>query len=182
LTDIDSFAGLSKADFRWAIRMQLLRQKVYDALTIDISRQQDQVWARHIATSDQTQAQTIYTRLLNGENFETVATEVYSGTTNIADLGWFGTGTLEANAEKSVWAMPIGQISEPIQTANGWEIYQVMGHEIRTLNDTDFEQLKQTDFQKWLDEQKTTEGVEIFDIWKDRVPTSPTIPPTQAAQ
>ena len=75
--------------------MQLLRQKVYDAFTADISRQQDQVWARHIVVSDQAQAQSIYDRVATqNEDFETVATEVYSGTTNTIDLGWFGKGTL----------------------------------------------------------------------------------------
>ena len=146
------------------------------------SREQDQVWARHIVVSDQAQAQSIYDRLINGEDFETVATEVYSGTgtADTIDLGWFGIGTLDANAEKTVFNMQIGQISEPIQTANGWEIYQVLGHEVRTLTDSEFEQLKQTEFQNWLDEQKAAENVQTFDIWKTRVPTSPTIPPTQA--
>jgi hypothetical protein len=182
LTDINRVASLSEADLRWVFTMQLLRQKVYDAVTADIFRQQDQVWARHIVVSDQTQSQSIYDRLVNGENFETVATEVYSGTTNTIDLGWFGTGTLDSNAEKTVWSMQIGQISEPIDTANGWEIYQVLGHEVRTLTDSELDSLKQAGFQKWIDEQKTAGNVQTFDIWKTRVPTSPTVPPTQSAQ
>jgi hypothetical protein len=182
LTSIKTVASLSEADLRWIFTMQLLRQKVYDAITADISRQQDQVWARHIVVSDQTQSQSIYDRLASGEDFVTVATEVYSGTANTIDLGWFGTGTLDTNAETIVWAMPIGQISEPIETANGWEIYQVLGHEVRTLTDSELDTLKQTDFQKWIDDQKTAENVQTFDIWKTRVPTRPTVPPTQAAQ
>jgi parvulin-like peptidyl-prolyl isomerase len=162
--------------------MQLLRQKVFDAITADTAREQDQVWARHIVVSDQTQAESVYKRLANGGDFVTIATEVYSGTTNTIDLGWFGIGTLDANAEKIVFNMQIGQISEPIQTANGWEIYQVLGHEVRSLTDSQFNTLKQTDFQNWIDEQKTAENVQTFDTWKTRVPTSPTIPPTQTSQ
>jgi peptidyl-prolyl cis-trans isomerase D len=182
MSDIHSFAGLSEADFRWIFGMQLLRQKVFDAVTADVSRQQDEVWARHIVVSDQTQAQSIYARLANGGDFVTIATEVYSGTTNTIDLGWFGLGTLEPNAEKVVFNLQIGQISEPIQTSNGWEIYQVLGHEVRTLTDSQYTTLKQTDFQDWIDTQRTAENVQTFDIWQTRVPTSPTIPPTQAAQ
>jgi hypothetical protein len=182
MTDIHSFANLSEADFRWIFGMQLLRQKVFDAITADVSRQQDEVWARHIVISDQTQAQSIYDRLANGGDFITIATEVYSGTSNTIDLGWFGLGTLDANAEKIVFNMQIGQFSEPIQTANGWEIYQVLGHEVRTLTDSEYNTLKQTDFQNWIDQQKTAENVQTFDIWQSRVPTSPTIPPTQASQ
>jgi cell division septation protein DedD len=182
MTNIHSFASLSEADFRWIFKMQLLRQKVFEAITADVSRQQDQVWARHIVTSDQTQAKSVYDRLSNGGDFVTIATEVYSGTTNTIDLGWFGTGTLDVNAEKIVFNMQIGQISEPIQTANGWEVYQVLGHEVRTLNDSQYNTLKQTDFQNWITQQKTAENVQTFDIWKTRVPTSPTVPPTQASQ
>jgi parvulin-like peptidyl-prolyl isomerase len=177
-----SVASLSESDLRWIFTMQQLRQKVFDAMTADISRQQDEVWARHIVVSDQTQAQSIYDRLTNGENFETIATEVYSGTSNTIDLGWFGKDILDPNAQNPVWAMQIGQISEPIQTATGWEIYQVLGHEVRTLSDSELDTLKQTEFQKWIDAQKTTENVQTFDTWKTKVPTIPTIPPTQTGQ
>lgn len=182
MTNIHSFADLSEADFRWVFRMQLLRQKVFDAITADVSRQQDEVWARHIVVNDQTQAQSIYDRLTNGGDFVSIATEVYSGTTNTIDLGWFGIGTLDANAEKVVFNLQIGQYTEPIQTSNGWEIYQVLGHEVRTLTDSQYNTLKQTHFQDWIDQQKNAENVQIFDIWQTRVPTSPTIPPTQTSQ
>lgn len=183
MTNIHSVAGLSEADFRWVFKMQLLRQKVLDAITTDTARQQDQVWARHIVVTDQTKAKSVYDRLANGGDFVTIATEVYSGTTNTIDLGWFGTGTLkDTNEEKIVFNMQIGQISEPIQTTNGWEIYQVLGHEIRTLTDSQYNTLKQTDFDNWINQQDTPENVQRFDIWKTKVPTSPTVPPTQATQ
>jgi hypothetical protein len=178
-TNMKTVADLSEADLRWIFTMQIMRQKVYDAITADVSRQQDQVWARHMVLTDQTQAQAAYDRVINGEDFVSVATEVMSGTSTTVDLGWFGKGTLDASAESVVWDMQIGQISQPIQTANGWEIYQVLGHEVRTLSDADFETLKQTIFQNWIDDQKTAQNAQIFDIWKTRVPTSPTIPPTQ---
>src|SRR4030042_4105409 len=103
MTNINTAADLSEADFRWVFGMQLLRQKVFEAITADTSQEQDQVWARHIQVTDQAQAQSIYDRLTNGENFDTVATEVYSGTGNTADLGWFGLGTLDSTAEKEVF-------------------------------------------------------------------------------
>jgi peptidyl-prolyl cis-trans isomerase C len=184
MADINSFADLSDSDFRWVFGMQLLRDKVYEAITADVSKEQDQVWAWHVLVSDDVQAQAIYERLKNGESFDTIATEVYSGTgtTNPVDLGWFGLGVLESNAEKIVFNSQIGQILEPIQTSEGWEIYQILGHEIRTLTDSQYQQLKQTRFETWLDQQKLMEDVQTFDIWKARVPLRPTIPPTQPSQ
>jgi hypothetical protein len=103
--------------------MELLSQKVYEAMTADIQKEQDQVWARHIQVADEANAQLIYDRLINGENFENIATEVYSGTGNISDMGWFGSGTLDSNAEQTVFNMKIGEISlqkntEVLMTAN----------------------------------------------------------------
>lgn len=182
MSNIDTFAGLTEADFRWVFKMDLLYKKVFDVITADTVRNQDQVWARHIVSSDQAKAKSVYQRLANGGDFVTIATEVYSGTTNTIDLGWFSSGTLESNAEKIVFSMKVGEISEPIQTTNGWEIYQVLGHEVRQLTDSQYQTLKQNEFNKWIDQQKTPDNVQIFDIWKTRVPTSPTVPPTQATQ
>lgn len=183
MSNIHTFAGLTEADFRWIFGMQLLRQKVMDAVTGNVPRVQDQVWARHIVVSDQAKAKSIYDRLANGGDFIIIANEVMTNTTTTTiDLGWFGTGALEANAEKVVFNMEIGQFSEPIQTANGWEIYQVLGHEKRTLTDSQYSTLKQTEFQTWITQQENAQNIEKYDIWKTRVPTIPTIPPTQTGQ
>ena len=184
MTSIKSFAELDEADFRWIFEMQLLREKVYEAVTGDVASEQDQVWARHIVVSDEAQAQAIYDRLAAGEDFMAVATEVYTGTTSTSDidLGWFGIGNYGAEVDSVLFNQQIGQISEPMQTANGWEVFQVLGHEVRTLTDTQLDQLKQTKFQSWLDQQRSTEDVQTFEIWKARVPAKPTIPPTQPVQ
>ncbi len=180
--EIHTFAGLSEADFRWIFGMQLLRQKVLEAVTANVSREQDQVWVRHIVASTQAEAQSVYNRLVNGGDFTTIANEVMTSTTTTVDLGWLGTGTLDANAEKVVFNMQIGQISEPIQTTNGWEVYQLLGHEVRQLSEAQYQTIQQTDFTNWIDKQKAAENVQTFDsVWQSRVPISPTIPPTQAA-
>ena len=182
MSDIKTFVGLSENDFRWIFGMQLLRQKVFEAVTADIPREQDQVWARQIVIGDEAEAQAVHDRLVAGEDFIAVATEVYSdtGAASIVDLGWFSLGTQDLNVDRVIFNQGIGQISEPIQTVNGWEIYQVLGHEVRTLSDLQYDEVKQTAFQNWLDEQISSEDVQTFDIWKTRVPLKPTIPPTQA--
>lgn len=183
VASINTFAGLTEADLRWITGMQLLQQKVMDVITADTSREQDQVWARHIVASTQEKAQSVYQRIENGGDFMIIANEIMSNTTTTTiDLGWFSTSTLnDANVEKIVLGLKIGQISEPVQTANGWEIYQLLGHEVRPLTDSQFQTLKQNNFNDWISKQKTADNVQEFDIWKTRVPISPTIPPTQAA-
>ncbi len=182
MADYHTFASLTEDDFRWIFHMQLLRQKVLEAVTSGTSHTQDQVWARQIVSGTQEQAQSVYARLQNGGDFMTIATEIMSGTQNTIDLGWFGSTTIDANAEKVVWNLKIGQYSEPLQTANGWTIYEVLGHEVRQLSDSQYQTLQQTDFNDWITQQKTALNVQTFDRWKSIIPTSPTIPPTQSGQ
>ncbi len=182
MADYHTFAGLTEDDFRVIFHMQLLRQKVLEAVTADVSHKQDQVWARQIVSGTQAQAQSVYARLQNGGDFMTIATGIMSGTQTTIDLGWFGTGTLDAAAEKVVWNLKIGQYSEPLSTANGWVIYQVLGHEVRQLSDTQYQTLQQTEFNNWITAQKTALNVQTFDLWKSIIPVSPTIPPTQTGQ
>ncbi len=178
LPDIYNFVYLTEADLRWVFGMQLLRQKVFNAVTADTPREQDQVWLRQIVSGTQDQAESVYSRLQNGEDFIALAEEVMSGGSSTIDLGWFGTGTLDASAEMVVWSLNLGQVSEPLQTSNGWIIYQVLGHEIRALTDTQYSTLQQTNFQNWLDRQKASVNIQILDIWKSLVTASSTTPTT----
>src|SRR4030042_1068316 len=44
MANINSFADLSQVEFRWVFGMQLLREKVFEAITADAKLEQDQVW------------------------------------------------------------------------------------------------------------------------------------------
>ena len=96
---------------------------------------------------------------------------------NAGDLGWFGLGQMVQEFEKVAFNLPIGQISEPTQSQFGWHVLQVLGHEERPLTPDEYAQLKQTVFEEWLSAQRLLGDVELFDIWAERVPNTPTYPP-----
>jgi parvulin-like peptidyl-prolyl isomerase len=75
----------------------------------------------------------------------------------------------------AVTTLPIGEISEPIQTEFGYHIIQVIAREELPLTATQIDQKKQTIFSEWL--TSTREGAEItrYDIWMERVPTEPVL-------
>jgi hypothetical protein len=52
-----------------------------------------------------------------------------------------------------------------------------LGHENRPLSASEYNQLKQTKFNEWLDQQRLAVGVEISDFWQERIPYEPSIPP-----
>lgn len=174
--------NVSEADYRKLVEVELLRKKVFEALTADMKPVEEQVWARHILVADEQTAQELRDRIENGEDWATLAAEFSTDTSNKdqgGDLGWFGRGVMVTEFETAAFAVAPGQISRPVQTQFGWHLIQVIGHEERPITADAFEQKKQTYFDDWLDaERKKAEAdgtLEIFDVWVGHVPTVPSL-------
>ena len=173
------YTQISTDDLRWIFESQLYRQKIIEVVTADVAKEADQVWARQIIVADQATAQQVVDRLAAGEDFAALAAELSTDEatkTAGGDLGWFGIGSMDQQVEKIVFNLQIGQISEPIETINGWYIVQVLGHEVRPIPDADYQQLLQLTYNDWLIAARTAAQVDINDIWLERVPTEPSIP------
>jgi peptidyl-prolyl cis-trans isomerase D len=172
--------NFSEKQLREVIASQLYRKKVMEALTKDLPHTQEQVWARHILVPDKQTAETVETRLKQGEDFAKLAAEFSTDQAtkdNGGDLGWFPVGQMDPAFEKVAFNLKIGQISDPVETQFGWHIIQVLGHEDRPLTDAQYQQLQLTKFNDWLTQQRSKENVQTFDYWRERIPTEPTIPP-----
>ena len=179
---MDAFAklGISEKDYRELVIADLLNTRMFEHITGDMKPFEEQVWARHILVEDEATANTVRERLLKGKDFAALAKELSKDTGNSetgGDLGWFAKGAMVAPFEEAAFSQKTGEIGKPVQTDFGWHIIQVIGHEDRPLTADQFEQAKQTAFNAWVEELRAKaeeDGlIEIFDIWKERVPLDP---------
>ncbi len=93
IESLETQFSVSESRYREIIRKQLLRDKVRELVTADVSDTEEQVHARHILVETEEEAQQVRERLMTGEDFATVAQEVSTDTQTAeqgGDLGWFG--------------------------------------------------------------------------------------------
>jgi parvulin-like peptidyl-prolyl isomerase len=181
-----SAMGLTDAQFRYIFfESGLYHDRVMAKVTANITHQQEQVWVRDIQVADETTANDIRTQLLAGADFATLAAKdsIDTGSqANGGDLGWFGkdSTTIPAELVTAAFSLKIGEISQPIKTTSGYDILQVLGHEVRPLTDQQYKDAVNNAFTAWLTQQRDKSTVVINNSWTNYVPTSPTLAQAQA--
>ena len=92
--------------------------------------------ASHIYANTRERADEYYSRLQTGESFDDLAKEAFSNpymAQNGGDIGRFTTDELDIAFENQAFSMAIGEISAPIQTAQGFSIIKLTGRVTRPL-------------------------------------------------
>jgi hypothetical protein len=178
--------GFTEKDLRSLVEASLLRRKVQDAVLADqgVAPQQEQVWARHILVPDQALAQTIIEQLDAGEDFASLAAEFSTDTSNKdrgGDLGWFAKGMMVQEFDDAVFALQIGEISQPVETSFGWHVIQLLGRENRPLTADEYQSLRDEKFSEWLQQQRDSAQIDESESWGEKVPTEPAFPAELAA-
>ena len=173
--------NFTEADIRAEIRLQILRRKLLDELAKDIKREQDQVWVRQILTSDVETANQARKRLMDGEDWTNVASQMSLDETTKnqgGDMGWFAQGVQPAEIDQIAFTIKVGEISSPIKTDAGYHIIQVIAHEVRPLDEGVYQQERQKKFDDWLTTAQQSDQIQKYS-WETVVPKEPVIPADQ---
>ncbi len=179
----DATARLKKLGFKEDIyksffENQIMERKLKDLIAADVSRTEKQVWARHILVDNEIAAITIIEKLKNGEDFATLAKAFSKDTgsgANGGDLGWFSSGAMVAEFETAAFALEkSGDFTlTPVQSQFGFHIIQLIAKQDRPLTQEQYDAARNKIFEDWLTAARDTYGVEIFDLWKEHLPTEP---------
>jgi parvulin-like peptidyl-prolyl isomerase len=177
--DFETNFEIPEQTLSYIIEVQILREKLQEQVLGVVPCTEERVWAQHILVEDAGLAKTISEKLKAGDDWFTLVEEYSTdegSKSQGGDLGWFGRGQMVKEFEDAAYALPVGEISEPVQSQFGWHVIRVLGHEDRPLTAAECQNLEQTKFQEWLTDFREGSQVEILDYWQQIVPLQPTLP------
>lgn len=168
--------GLDEAEYRQLIQKTILQDKVRETIGDELPRFAEQVRARHILVETEDEAKEVIERLEAGEDFADLAAELSQDTGSAAsggDLGFAARGRYVTPVEDAVFTLPVGQISDPIETQFGWHIIEVLEREMeRELSPADYSRSQLTAYDTWLN--NALNSADIEDLWSaDKAPPDP---------
>jgi peptidyl-prolyl cis-trans isomerase D len=170
--------GISEQTLRNVYEAQILRNKLMDEQEKDLPTTDTQVLARHILVDTEEEAKKMEDLLKSGQDFGALAKQ-YSKDTgsgqNGGELGWAPASSYVPEFAAAVKTLKIGEISQPVKTQFGYHIIQVIAREDLPLTADELQAKKQTAFTDWLKSVHDSAKINIYDIWKTRVPTEPVL-------
>ncbi|MFQ5568058.1 MAG: peptidylprolyl isomerase [Rhodothermales bacterium] len=140
-----------EASYRWKrgqVRRKLLLEAyahrvLFDTLRIGEAeveamfvRAHTQLKARHLFARTREEAYVLYARLQAGEAFEALAKEVFADpklAENGGSVGYFSFDEMDPAFEDAAFALEVGEVSMPVQTAHGFSIIQLEDRFIKPL-------------------------------------------------
>jgi foldase protein PrsA len=121
--------------YRRTLLKQLYNEKIMNKISISdkdiesfFNKYGGEVQAGHILVADSSLAESLYTAIKNGAEFEKLAKD-FSQDPLSADkggsMGYVPYGRFEDEFQNAIFSMKLGEISRPIHSRNGWHIAKV---------------------------------------------------------
>jgi|YelNatPaOPRAMG01_1025707.scaffolds.fasta_scaffold03508_7 parvulin-like peptidyl-prolyl isomerase len=164
-------AGISEQEYREMIAVELLREKLRQALAEKVPTTAEQVHARHILLDSEEEAKKVLEELKAGADFAELARKYSKDEDtkeNGGDLGWFPKGEWEPAFDAVAFSLKVGEISDVVRTSRGYHIIKVEGHEMNRELDPDYlAQKRAAALDEWLQQARYSDKVRR--LWKPEV-------------
>ncbi len=166
-------------DYVAFIEARLLREKLRADFDPEIEREQEHIQLQHLVVDDEATAEEIRVKLDEGSSWEELVAESsvdFATADTSGDLGWMALGEVVrkfGQAGLAVFAAEAGTIVGPLQTTDGWELFQVVAHEQRPLSDEAFQLAADQAFDIWLNQLRDEADVEMVDDLANHVINAP---------
>jgi parvulin-like peptidyl-prolyl isomerase len=164
-------AGISEQEYREMIAVELLREKLRQALAEKVPTTAEQVHARHILLDSEEEAKKVLEELKAGADFAELARKYSKDEDtkeNGGDLGWFPKGEWEPAFDAVAFSLKVGEISDVVRTSRGYHIIKVEGHEMDRELDPDYlAQKRAAALDEWLQQARYSDKVRR--LWKPEV-------------
>jgi parvulin-like peptidyl-prolyl isomerase len=153
--------------FRAAMQRQMLATMATDTVAAQVPASAEQVHARHVLVASSNLADTLLSNLAGGSDFAAAARS-YSldldTRLNGGDLGWFARGTLIVpEVEAAAFALQPNQISQVVQSAEGFHIVQTLEHaDSRPLSPAQLEILRRRAVRDWIAKLVEKANIQVF--------------------
>ncbi len=158
---------MTETDFKNLITDQIMNDKLREKIggTLNVSEEDalkyfeenrasyEEVNADHILVKTEEEAKALRERVLKGEDFNKLASELStdpSAKENKGNLGFFSRGAMVPEFETAAFNMKAGEISQPVKTDYGFHIIKVLEKKTAT-----FEDVKDSIIEQLSDEKKT---------------------------
>lgn len=175
--------------YRLFTRPQMAREQINAQLENAVPQSADQVHVQHILVATEDLATQLANQAKGGADFGQLAkansTDTQTAPTG-GDLGWVTHDELDPATADAAFALDVHGVSDPIQTAFGWEIVRVEDKQSdRPLTDSQYGAARQKAVDSWLAEQRSAATIKT-DYSQTPTPTpsafevpagAPTIPP-----
>jgi|SRR5271157_31834 len=154
LSQWESDHGYTDASFRTDLKYSIDAAWMRDKIINAVPTTADQVHVQQILLYNANDAQSVLQQLQGGADFNTLATQYDPNARG--DLGWFPKGyLLDPNVEQAAFSLPVGQISDVIQTSVGYDIIKVLAHDPQhPLSPDAFLAMQEQALKNWVAQQR----------------------------
>ena len=152
----------TEESFRRALALDMAAVWMRNKILSEVPQTADQVHARQILVSNESEAFAVERQLQVGTAFETLAFE-YDSLTG-GDLGWFPSGyLLQPDVESAAFSLQAGQFSGIISTSYGYHIVYVLERdEQHPLSPEALLFVQRNTLEKWLASEYADSTIEVL--------------------